>query len=155
MQLPGADGQPFSYSTPVLADRTVRVVFGAGTLRQIAAEARTLGDRIMIISGGHGARAAAMVAADMPAPKPESPTVARPARSRAMPETVEQLAKSAGIVMAAAAMSLAMLRAITAVPVSPATATAGTVSEWRAQSMPTAAVSSPVATRTGGMLVAP
>lgn len=64
MELPGADGQPFSYSTPVLADHTVRVVFGAGTLRQIAAEARTLGNRIMIISGGHEARAAAMVAAE-------------------------------------------------------------------------------------------
>jgi maleylacetate reductase len=65
VELPGADGQPFSYSAPVLTDRAVRVVFGAGTLAQAAAEARTLGNRIMIISGRHEARAAAVVTAEL------------------------------------------------------------------------------------------
>ena len=61
MQLPGADGQPFSYAVPVLTDRTVRVVFGPGTLAHVATEARTLGNRIMIISGRHEADAATVV----------------------------------------------------------------------------------------------
>ena len=43
MRLPGADGQPFTYSAPVLEDRAVRVVFGPGGIGQVAAEARTLG----------------------------------------------------------------------------------------------------------------
>ena len=61
MELPGADGQPFRYSAPVLTDRAVRVVFGPGCLAEVAAEARTLGNRIMIISGRHEADAAAVV----------------------------------------------------------------------------------------------
>jgi maleylacetate reductase len=65
VELPGADGQPFSYSAPVLSDRAVRVVFGPGTLAQVAAEARTLGNRIMIISGRHEAGAAAVVMAQL------------------------------------------------------------------------------------------
>ena len=65
MELPGADGRPFSYSAPVLTDRAVRVVFGPGTLAQVAAEARTLGNRIMIICGRHEADAAAVVMAQL------------------------------------------------------------------------------------------
>ena len=65
VELPGADGEPFSYSAPVLTDRAIRVVFGHGTLAQVAAEARTLGNRIMIISGRHEARAAAVVTAEL------------------------------------------------------------------------------------------
>ena len=61
MDLPGADGQPFTYSAPVLADRAVRVIFGRGCLGQVASEARMLGGRIMIISGHHEADAAAGV----------------------------------------------------------------------------------------------
>jgi len=61
VELPGADGKPFIYSAPVLKDRAVRVVFGAGSLTQVASEARTLGSRIMIISGRHEADAAALV----------------------------------------------------------------------------------------------
>jgi maleylacetate reductase len=63
VELPGADGQPFTFSTPVLQDRAVRVVFGPGTLAQVGSEARTLGNRIMIISGRHEADAAAVVMA--------------------------------------------------------------------------------------------
>jgi hypothetical protein len=51
VELPGADGQPFSFSAPVVPDRAVRVVFGPGSLTRVATEARTLGSRIMIISG--------------------------------------------------------------------------------------------------------
>ena len=65
VNLPGVDGAPFSYSAPVLADRAVRVVFGPGNLDQVAAEARTLGTRIMIISGRHEADAAGQVAAQL------------------------------------------------------------------------------------------
>ncbi len=63
MELPAANGQPFSYSAPVLEDRAVRVVFGVGKLDQVASEARTLGTRVMIISGRHEADAAAGVIA--------------------------------------------------------------------------------------------
>jgi maleylacetate reductase len=62
---PGADGQPFSYSAPVLKDGAVRVVFGPGSLAQVASEVRTLGSRIMIISGHQEADAAAAVSADL------------------------------------------------------------------------------------------
>lgn len=65
MRLPGADGQPFTYTAPVLEDRAVRVVFGPGSLGQVAAEARTLGTRILIISGPHEADAAAAVSAQL------------------------------------------------------------------------------------------
>ena len=58
MRLPAADGQPFTFTAPVLEDRAVRVIFGPGCLRQVASEARTLGNRIMIISGRHEAEAA-------------------------------------------------------------------------------------------------
>jgi maleylacetate reductase len=59
--LPGADGQSFSYSAHVLEGRAVRVIFGRGTLAQVASEARTLGTRIMIVSGRHEAEAANLV----------------------------------------------------------------------------------------------
>ena len=65
MELPGVDGQPFSCKAPVLTDRAVRIIFGPGTLTQVAAEARTLGNRIMIISGRHEAAAAAVVIAEL------------------------------------------------------------------------------------------
>jgi maleylacetate reductase len=65
VELPGADGQPFSYSASVLTDRAVGVVFGPGTLTEVAVEARTLGRRIMIISGRHEAHAAALVMAEL------------------------------------------------------------------------------------------
>jgi maleylacetate reductase len=65
VRLPGADGRPFSYSAPVLEDRTVRVVFGVGSLGRVASEARMLGSRIMIISGRHEADAAAAVSAQL------------------------------------------------------------------------------------------
>ena len=65
MRLPGADGQPFSYAAPVLQDRAVRVLFGVGGLARVASEARTLGGRIMIISGRHEAEAATAVTAQL------------------------------------------------------------------------------------------
>jgi maleylacetate reductase len=61
VRLPGADGQSFSYSAQVLEDRAVRVIFGRGSLDQVALEARSLGTRIMIISGRHEAEAASAV----------------------------------------------------------------------------------------------
>ena len=65
MSLPGADGQPFRYSAPVLADQAVRVVFGTGCLAEVVSEARTLGRRVMIISGCHEVAAAELVAAQL------------------------------------------------------------------------------------------
>jgi maleylacetate reductase len=65
VELPGADGQSFTYSAPVLEYRAVRVVFGVGNLAQVPSEARTLGTRIMIISGRHEAQAAATVSAQL------------------------------------------------------------------------------------------
>ena len=65
MELPGADGHSFTYSAPVLAERAVRVVFGPGSVAQVASEARMLGTRIVIISGRHGASAAAAVSAQL------------------------------------------------------------------------------------------
>ena len=65
MSLPGADGEPFTYSAPVLQDRAVRVVFGLGSLGHVASEARVLGTRIVIISGRHEADAAAAVSAEL------------------------------------------------------------------------------------------
>ena len=65
MRLPGADGQPFTHSAPVLKDRAIRVVFGPGSLAQVASEAHTLGTRIMIISGRHQGDAAAAVSAQL------------------------------------------------------------------------------------------
>lgn len=65
MILPGVDGEAFSYSAPVLADRAVRVVFGIESLDQVASEARTLGARVMIISGRHEAEAADVVAGQL------------------------------------------------------------------------------------------
>ena len=65
MRLPGADGQPFTHSAPVLKDRAIRVVFGPGSLAQVASEARTLGTRIMIISGRQEGDAAEEVSAQL------------------------------------------------------------------------------------------
>ena len=65
MELPGSDGRSFTYSAPVLEDRAVRVVFGPGSLGQVASEARMLGTRIVIISGRHAVAAAAAVGAQL------------------------------------------------------------------------------------------
>ena len=65
MRLPGADGQPFTFSASILDDRAVRVIFGRGSIAQVARQARTLGNRAMIISGRHEADAAAAVSADL------------------------------------------------------------------------------------------
>ena len=65
MNLPGGDGQPFSYSAAVLDDAAVRVIFGRGSLAHVPSEARTLGSRVMIISGRHEADAAAAVSAEL------------------------------------------------------------------------------------------
>jgi maleylacetate reductase len=65
VSLPGADGEPFTYSSPVLADRAVRIVFGVGSLGHVASEARVLGTRIVMISGRHEAGAAAAVSAEL------------------------------------------------------------------------------------------
>lgn len=65
MSLPGLDGQPFSYAAPVFDDSAVRVIFGRGSLAQVPSEARTLGSRVMIISGRHEADAAAAVSAGL------------------------------------------------------------------------------------------
>lgn len=46
----------------VLAMRAVRVLFGAGTLRLVPAEARRLGSRILIVAGAHEDEPAAEVA---------------------------------------------------------------------------------------------
>ena len=61
MTLPGSDAQPFAFAAAVGEDRAVRIVFGPGRLDQVAAEARTLGTRIMIIAGRHEAEAAETV----------------------------------------------------------------------------------------------
>ena len=65
MRLPGADGQPFTFSASMLDDRVVRVIFGRGSLAQVARQARNLGSRVMIISGRHEAAAAAAVSVDL------------------------------------------------------------------------------------------
>jgi maleylacetate reductase len=65
VELPGADGQSFTYSASILEDRAVRVVFGQGGLAHVASEVRTLGTRIVIISGRHAADAAAAVSAQL------------------------------------------------------------------------------------------
>jgi maleylacetate reductase len=65
VELPGADGEPFSYSVVVSDVRAVRVIFGPGTLSQVQSEAGTLGNRIMIISGRHEADAADMLSASL------------------------------------------------------------------------------------------
>jgi len=61
MKLPATDGQPFTFTAAVLQNRAVQVIFGGGCLGQVASEARTLGSRIMIISGRHEADAAESV----------------------------------------------------------------------------------------------
>jgi maleylacetate reductase len=45
-------------------DRPVRVVFGAGTLAQVAPEARVLGGRVLLVAGRHEDEAADRVSAD-------------------------------------------------------------------------------------------
>jgi maleylacetate reductase len=59
--LPGSDAQPFGFAAAVGEDRAVRIVFGPGRLDRVAAEARTLGTRIMIIAGRREAEAAQTV----------------------------------------------------------------------------------------------
>jgi maleylacetate reductase len=65
VRLPGAEGKQFTFLAPVSKERAVRVVFGPGGLDQVASEARTLGTRIMIISGRHEAAAAEAVSAKL------------------------------------------------------------------------------------------
>ena len=65
MNLPGRDGQPFTYPAAVFGDNAVRVIFGRGSLAQVPSEARTLGARVMIISGRHEVDAAAAVSAGL------------------------------------------------------------------------------------------
>jgi maleylacetate reductase len=65
VKLPPADGRPFTYSAPVLADREVRIVFGQGSIGQAAAEARTLGTPVLLISGRHESDAADTVSAQL------------------------------------------------------------------------------------------
>ena len=65
MNLPGRDGQPFTYPAAVFGDNAVRVIFGRGSLAQVPSEARSLGSRVMIISGRHEADAAAAVSAGL------------------------------------------------------------------------------------------
>jgi maleylacetate reductase len=64
LTLPGVDGA-FVYSAPVLEGITVRVVFGRGTLSEVASEARTLGTSVLVISGRHEAAAADAVSAEL------------------------------------------------------------------------------------------
>ena len=63
--LPGTDGGPFVHSVSVLDSREVRVVFGPGTLNEVAAEARALGTSVLLISGRHEAKAADVVSAGL------------------------------------------------------------------------------------------
>jgi maleylacetate reductase len=65
MRLPGADGQPFSYTASILDHGAVGVIFGRGSLARVPSEARILGSRVMIISGSHEADATAAVSADL------------------------------------------------------------------------------------------
>ena len=65
MNLPGRDGQPFTYPAAVFGDNAVRVIFGRGSLAHVPSEARTLGTRVMIISGRHEVDAAAAVSAGL------------------------------------------------------------------------------------------
>lgn len=65
MTLPGADEPRFTYAASVLDDRDVRVVFGRGSLGQVAAEARTLGGPVLLISGRHDAGAAETVSREL------------------------------------------------------------------------------------------
>jgi maleylacetate reductase len=65
MNLPGRDGQPFTYPAAVFGDNAVRVIFGRGSLAKVPSEARTLGTRVMIISGRHEVDAAAAVSAGL------------------------------------------------------------------------------------------
>ena len=55
----------FSHDTPVLADRSVRVIFGVGALHQVGREAATLGRRALLIAGRHEDAAAATVSAQL------------------------------------------------------------------------------------------
>jgi len=54
--------QGFTYQAPVLADRQVRVVFGAGSLERVAREGAALGGRVLLIAGRHEDAAADVVA---------------------------------------------------------------------------------------------
>jgi len=52
----------FTYEAPVLAERPVRVVFGAGSRQQVGGEAAALGRRALLIAGPHEDASAATVA---------------------------------------------------------------------------------------------
>jgi maleylacetate reductase len=55
----------FTYDAPVLADRTVRVVFGVGSVHQVGREAAALGRQTLLIAGQHEDAAADLVAAQL------------------------------------------------------------------------------------------
>jgi hypothetical protein len=63
VELPRADGQPFGNSASVLEDGPSGLSSELESLAQVASEARTLGSRIMIISGCDEADAAEVVSA--------------------------------------------------------------------------------------------
>ncbi|GAA1807936.1 maleylacetate reductase [Planosporangium flavigriseum] len=66
MRLPEAGWrEDFTYDAPVLEDRPVRVVFGAGSLHQVGREAAALGRRALLIAGPHEDEAAGVVAAHL------------------------------------------------------------------------------------------
>ncbi|NJC72893.1 maleylacetate reductase [Planosporangium thailandense] len=66
MELPEARWrEEFTYDAPVLADRSVRVVFGVGSLYRIGGEAAQLGCRALLIAGPHEDAAADVVAAEL------------------------------------------------------------------------------------------
>jgi maleylacetate reductase len=64
-ELPGADGEPFTYAARVSDDQAVRVVFGPGYLSRVAGEAQALGSRILLISGRHAAEPVRLVSRDL------------------------------------------------------------------------------------------
>lgn len=65
LNLPGADGRPFTVAARVAEGRVVRVVFGTGSLARVAIEVRSLGSRVFLVSGGHAADVAAVVSSDL------------------------------------------------------------------------------------------
>jgi maleylacetate reductase len=58
-------GRAFVREAPVVAGRSVRVVFGVGALDQVADEARRLGGRALLVAGAHEDEAAERVGAGL------------------------------------------------------------------------------------------
>lgn len=65
MSLPGADGRSLTRLVAVTDGRSVRVVFGAGSLSQVAAEVQVLGSRFLLISGRREVDPATLVGAEL------------------------------------------------------------------------------------------